>query len=193
MYYDKQTDRIYDDGSAMEGIFGRMINAGKDSIKSDIRDVKHSFSALKGKTKKKNNGKHNQPIKATPEEIEKQSKLNEETKKKYNCETKDKMITLVLKFLKDEIWVIKSNKELMGKIRTFCKENKYSAPSFNVYFDDDEEWFEIIDSEQDVRIEFGDIVYDLADKLKSKYGDLIHAFGYSLGTGDGDEGCIYLE
>lgn len=45
---------------------------------------------------------------------------------------------------------------------------------------------EIIDGSQEIRITLGSIVYDIANAISIKYPQL------NVETGDGDEGCIYL-
>ena len=51
----------------------------------------------------------------------------------------------------------------------------------------------IIDGDQDINTACGSVVDEVAEALELKYSDFVDAGLFSIGTGDGDEGCIYPE
>ena len=51
----------------------------------------------------------------------------------------------------------------------------------------------IVGSDQDISMTCMGVVSDVAEALELKYSDFVDAGLFSVGTGDGDEGCIYPE
>ena len=53
------------------------------------------------------------------------------------------------------------------------------------------EYIWIVGGDQSINTHCGGIVEDVAEALELKYSDFVNAGLFSVGTGDGDEGCIY--
>ena len=58
---------------------------------------------------------------------------------------------------------------------------------------DDWDYTEIIDGNQEVRMALSWFIDDLVDVLKEKWSEALRDYKVTIGSGDGDEGCIYLD
>lgn len=100
----------------------------------------------------------------------------------------------LLQALRKSLNKIKSSDEFKNK----CKDKtpKIHIEEFEYFYYNEkdkhgESVIEVIDEDQETRIKFSWILDKLVKYIKDDYNELYKIF--QLGTGDGDEGCIYVE
>lgn len=132
-------------------------------------------------------------------------KENGEFKKKKeeylskNSHTKDSIINAMQNDVKKMVNKAKTDKSILGKMKADVEreaekwELTTSEKKFSLTYIDYGDCIEIIDGMQEVHIILSWFIDDMATVLHEKYSDAITYGLVTVGTGDGDEGCIYIE
>jgi uncharacterized membrane-anchored protein YhcB (DUF1043 family) len=158
------------------------------------KNLKNEYAEIQ----KKKNGN------LTKQELEKKK---EEVEHRYNY-SKEKLVSLVISDIKKMLSKInqeakikdsKISLKIQESIKSF-KENypeKHYSEKYKLSMDmsdmgDDSGYIYIIEADQVLTNELSWILQDIADALKIKYKDEIATKFLHIGTGDGDEGCIYI-
>ena len=115
------------------------------------------------------------------------------SKKPHTINNDDELRELILKDARKLISICnkspKVKEEFEKSFKEYFSDDEINDKSFHDFSGlcviDDGDYIIIIDGTQDDRIALSWFIDDLADVLEEKWG-------VSIGTGDGDEGCIYL-
>lgn len=111
----------------------------------------------------------------------------------------EKDISFIVKKMNSNSKIINNSKKIMNLYNSVIDEvhpewshmneefTKYVA-SGNI-----ENYLQIIDDGQDVAIDLGFVINEIGKIVGKRYAKELNKFNLSIGYGDGDEGCIYLE
>lgn len=135
------------------------------------------------------------------EKVKKQSKpeknkQREEFLQKY---PKDKLIDDVTNDAKKIVDGMKKDPKLKAaineKLEKLAKDGDYTKEELKakIVFNNEGDYIEIIDGSQDVRIELSFIISNIIDVLENKYAEAVALDAINISSGDGDEGCLYIE
>jgi len=98
--------------------------------------------------------------------------------------------------IKKSVAKINSSKDTLAEITNKVEKAAKSWDCSNKYkivYDDSGDYIEIIDADQGIRIDLSYIVEDIAKAISAKYHEDVKYGLISVDSGDGDEGCIYIE
>lgn len=173
---------IGEDDVAMEGVADLVVTIGLIAIGLGIRNYKDH------KRDKENKTKRNKYEKQREEKLDEKRQTQDELKVQFRQVHEDiKKIVMALKRDKDLSLKISDKLKTSELTENYSKmELKYVLISDIFEQGDDDLIVEVIDADQMVRVELSFILWDIVKVLEVKYQKL------SFGTGDGDEGCIYV-
>ena len=123
------------------------------------------------------------------------------SKKELNLSSKEDLMKSIFSDIKTIVSAMKKDKKYYSKIKEDVK--KVLAEGSDDYFDGlicrlyDEKYgyeiIEIINGSQMIRTKLGYVINDIAYIIKKKYTQPIKDFNLKISTGDGDEGCFYMD
>lgn len=153
--------------------------------------------------KRKQRKKAEKDKKKKEEDDEKEAQESEGKKMsdKYNLEHFDDLQKFLISETKKLISKMKSSPDFKKKIKQSVDEYKKEFPDDSDYyeikcdiFEDtrDSLILEIVDGEQDMRIQLHWILKVLEESLEIKYSPILEYHRTYIDTGDGDEGCLYF-
>ena len=185
-----------------------MESAGVDLIAMLLAAVGYAgyrtYQNYKERKKKEATMQHNEK-----ERKEKVAKIKEEILKKYNTDdikvATEKAVKVIITDVEKMVSKMKRDqkvKELINKsVDEFKKEYPDDDASYELTCVQHEMgkdkngiyggYLEIIDADQELKIEMSWILHDIVNALKIKYPDEC-AVIINFSTGDGDEGCVYI-
>jgi hypothetical protein len=119
------------------------------------------------------------------------SKEEKETFLKNN--PKDRIINEMKADVRKMVQKLKSDDSVKAKCKKSLAEDGLEKDSYSITYVDNGDYIEIIEGSQEVNESLSWIIDDLVSALKTKYADAIKYKVVELSSGDGDEGCLYIE
>ena len=173
---------------------GGTIMMLKSSIKKDIKDEENKRNKENEKKNKKlEECKRKAKIAYDNNTFRKNQFIESISKKPHTINDDDELRELILKDARKLISICnkspKVKEEFEKSFKKHFSDDEINDKSFHNFLglcvEDEGDYIQIINGTQDDCIALGWFIDDLADVLEEKWG-------VGIGTGDGDEGCIYL-
>jgi hypothetical protein len=95
--------------------------------------------------------------------------------------------------LKKMVAEAKKNTEIQAKCKQTLAKKDLENGKFSITYNDEGDFIEIIKGDQEVKSALHWLIKDFEAALKAKYADAIKYKVVELSSGDGDEGCLYIE
>jgi hypothetical protein len=109
--------------------------------------------------------------------------------------SQETLITNIKSDIKKIVQEFKTDPKVTTKIKKSLKADieKGDSADYRLVYDDQGDYIEIIDGDQSVKISLHWIISDIENAIEIKYKKEISLRLVSISTGDGDEGCIYVD
>ena len=120
------------------------------------------------------------------------------SKKEIKIRSKEDLMKSIFSDIKSIILFMKKNKKYMDKIKNIvneiCKEDEYEKYHGLICKEfEGLNAIEIINGTQSICSGLSFVIDDIESIIKKKYAQPIKDFNLKISTGDGDEGCFYME